>query len=193
MVSKGWATEEKLFCPICHLPNSYFGGFDKLLSLMNSKYLYKLNGPATFSITFFMLIFAGLMIFMAILEPHRFIGLGVGSPFGAIGYAFLASGSLFLALRMIWTWMHQRNSRRSICLHSDTITLPKSVMSDREITISYSDIRKIDHHKIARTSLKIIQIHHSEGITQISNLGIASQADFSNLYDNLRLQVSKSL
>ncbi len=160
---------------------------------MKSTYVYKLNGPATSAVTLFILIFSGLMVFLAFLEPDKFIGIQIGLPFGAMAYGALAAGALFLSIRLVWIWSNQRNSTRAISLQAEAITLPKSVTSNREITIPYSNITKLNYLKIARTSLNVIQIHHDKGITQISDLGFSTQDEFSEIYDNLRQKVSKSL
>ncbi|HAT87495.1 hypothetical protein [Cohaesibacter gelatinilyticus] len=160
---------------------------------MKSTYVYKLNGPATSAVTLFILIFSGLMVFLAFLEPDKFIGIQIGLPFGAMAYGALAAGALFLSIRLVWIWSNQRNSTRAISLQAEVITLPKSVTSNREITIPYSNITKLNYLKIARTSLNVIQIHHDKGITQISDLGFSTQDEFSEIYDNLRQKISKSL
>ncbi len=147
---------------------------------------YKLRGWAVVFTSIFLFIFAGLMIFMAIIEPDIFLGLKLASPGGTIAYGALAVLSLGLIILLIKRHSVQKGTDRVIVFGAQSITLPESLASPSLITLRYDTINKVEYETASRAAMKFIRLDHNGTHTRISDMGFEHQQDFNKVYSLLR-------
>lgn len=156
----------------------------------DQEFSYKLRGWSAGLIGFFLLIFAGLMAFLAFEEPDRFFGAEVGNSLGAVLYSSLALAtlaSMFIILRR--GYGHQAQVR-VISFGADNVRFPNSLSANHTITLRYDEIEDVVLEQSSRTATKNILLRHGGTYTRISDMGFNDSAEFQAVYEQFRFRTN---
>lgn len=147
---------------------------------------YRVQGWSAAFSAILLVLFAGLMIFLVVIEPGSFIGIRIGAPFGAMVYGSLAAVSLGLAVLLVGRHRLQKGADRTIVFGVQAVTLPESLTSPRLRTIHYGAIKKIERETISRAGMNFIRIDVDDVHLRISDFGFDRPSDFMTVYDLLK-------
>jgi len=152
----------------------------------DQEFSYKLRGWSAGLMGFFLLIFAGMMVFMALEEPNKFFGVDVGNSVGTILYGALALASLASLFVIFRRGYGHQAQIRVITFGADNVRFPKSLSANHTITLRYDEIEDVALEQSSRTATKNILLRHGGTYTRISDMGFDDSAEFQAVYEQFR-------
>ncbi|MGL1930256.1 MAG: hypothetical protein OCC45_00650 [Desulfotalea sp.] len=154
--------------------------------MMQNEYEYRVRGWAQLYTAGACLTFTGGLIFLALSKQDSFFGLILSQPLTDIAYWASAFFSATLAGYAIYKGQQQKKDDRKIVFKADSLSLPKTIMSQNFIKIPYTTIKSIEKFSPARSPITVILIKHEKAKTEISETGFSNRKTFNTVYEQLK-------
>mgnify|MGYP003392968877 CR=1 FL=1 len=157
--------------------------------MQEQKFLYKDMMRYLVIVTIFLAVFSVCMFYKAI-HNTRMLSINYGTPFSVEAttdiyffVTFLITSFMFMCVYGIKQARGREKTQRYITLNDSGISLPKSMLSNEIVTISYSDIKNIAINSYNKKPM-LLSINYNGGQVGIHK-SVVSKNDFKQIYDTL--------
>ena len=149
-------------------------------------YEYKVRGWAQIYTASAGCLFSGVLVFLAMCNQDSFFGFIWSQKIISLSYWGSAVIVLSLSVYVLLRGYRQQKQDRKIIVCADSISLPKTIMSNSILDISYSTISSVQMYAPGRSSINIIRIKYNNTWAEISEAGFEKHATLNTIYEQIK-------